>query len=239
MELTRREAIAVAAAAVAFGPFAVGAMDDQFTPGPEQLTDEELVLLRDAVEAARHASASDLVQNPKFAVLHPQPVFRELVKAVAKDAELGVCGGDEPGVRIVAAGTIKDVDGKAVSGAMLYAYHTSQKGWYSDKAAHIRAWAGDSRHARLFGYLRSGRDGSFRIRTIRPGGYPRSDLPQHIHIEVEAAGFVPMVTELLFDDDPRLTAAQRDRAKREGFLIASVLPGPEPVFRYEVVLKKA
>lgn len=128
-----------------------------------------------------------------------------------------------------------------IAGAVAYVYHTSAKGWYSDKAAHIRAWSGDTRHARLFGYLKTDEDGSFEVRTIRPGGYPRSTLPQHIHLEIEADGYAPLVTELLFDDDPCLTAELRDRAKREGFLIATLSAGlnNKPTFRYTVKLKKA
>jgi protocatechuate 3,4-dioxygenase beta subunit len=148
---------------------------------------------------------------------------------------------DEPGTRLVAAGTVEDSSGRPVAGATVYVYQTSSKGWYSDKAAHIRAWSGDARHARLFGYLKTGEDGAFEIRTIRPGGYPRSTLPQHIHFEVESEGYVPLATELLFDDDTRLTAEQRGRARREGFLIAAQSAGSRttPTFRYKVVLKKA
>src|SRR5262249_11285300 len=148
---------------------------------------------------------------------------------------------DEPGTRIIAKGTTVDPSGSPVAGAMVYVYHTSAKGWYSDNAAHIRAWAGDARHARLFGYLTTGREGSFQVRTIKPGGYPRSTLPQHIHFEVEADGYVPLNTELLFDDDPRLNAEQRERAKREGFIIAAREPGASerPTYRYIVGLKKA
>lgn len=234
----------MAAAAVAVGVLAGPALarrDEQFAPPPGLPTDDELVLLREAVEAARKSSASDLVRSSRFASLHPQPVFRQLVRAVARGPDLTIAADDEPGPRIAAMGVVKDDFGRPIPGAIMYAYHTSEKGWYSDKAAHIRAWAGDSRHARLFGYLRTGADGSFTIHTIRPGGYPRSDLPQHIHIEVDADGFEPRVTELLFDDDPRLTKAQRERAARDGFVIAAGSAGADgaAVFRYEVILKKA
>jgi protocatechuate 3,4-dioxygenase beta subunit len=252
MQMTRRQAIATGVVlSFARPPFlsaradgAVSAQTEpegQFTPPPSPPTDKELELLALAVETARHTGVSDLVQDERFLSLHPQPVFRELVKAVARDPVLTIPRSDEPGSRIIASGRIEIPSGAPVAGAIAYVYHTSAKGWYSDKAAHVRAWAGDTRHARLFGYLKTGDDGSFEIRTIRPGGYPRTDLPQHIHFEVDADGYQPRVTELLFDDDPRLTTAQRDRAKHEGFIIAAASGASEdkPTFRYKVVMTKA
>jgi protocatechuate 3,4-dioxygenase beta subunit len=182
-----------------------------------------------------------MVQDAQFMPLHGQPVFRELVKSIARDSVLTLPRDDEPGTRIVVKGTIIDPSRSPVAGALAYVYHTSAKGWYSDKAAHIRAWAGDARHARLFGYLKSGLQGSFEVRTIKPGGYPRSTLPQHIHFEVEAQGYLPLATELLFDDDPRLNSEQRERAKRERFIIAAPVPGPGgmTMYRHTVGLTKA
>jgi protocatechuate 3,4-dioxygenase beta subunit len=232
MEITRRQALVRASLAPIVAARALSALagqvvdaqaapDVQFTPPPSTPTDEDLQLLASAVENARRASASQLVQDARFIPLHAKPVFRQLVKLIARDSVLTIPRDEEPGTRIVVAGTVVGLSQRPVAGAVVYVYHTSAKGWYSDKAAHIRSWAGDARHARLFGYLKTGQDGSFEVRTIRPGGYPRSTLPQHIHLEVEADDYVPLATELLFDDDPRLTAERRDRAKREGFFIAA------------------
>ena len=191
MHRSRRQMIATAAAiplamstrffAACYGPRARSAKvtDAQFTAAPAAPTDQELQLLAAAVEAARRASASDLVQDARFSTLHAQPVFRLLVKAIARDSVLTVPREDEPGTRILAAGTIQDAAGHPVAGATAYVYHTSAKGWYSDKAAHIRAWSGDARHARLFGYLKTGADGSFEVHTIRPGGYPQHPAGAH------------------------------------------------------------
>jgi protocatechuate 3,4-dioxygenase beta subunit len=252
MEITRRQALVRASVAPIVASKALSALagqvadaqaatDAQFTPPPSAPTDEELQLLASAVESARRMSATQLVQDARFLPLHAQPIFRQLVKAIARDSVLTIPRDEEPGTRIVVAGSIVGPSGRPVAGAVAYVYHTSAKGWYSDKAAHIRSWAGDARHSRLFGYLKTGQDGSFEVRTIRPGGYPRSMLAQHIHLEVEANAYVPLATELLFDDDPRLTAEQRDHAKREAFFIAAQSPGLQnkPTYRYRVTLEKA
>jgi protocatechuate 3,4-dioxygenase beta subunit len=248
MKINRRQALATAAAftptmlswrALAASVPDVQTLDDiQFTPGPSPPTNEELQLFATAVDSARRVSASELIQDARFMPLHPQPVFRELVKAIAREPVLTIAREDEPGTRIDIQGTIVDPYQSPVAAAMVYVYHTSAKGWYSDKGAHIRSWAGDARHARLFGYLRTGPQGSFEVRTIKPGGYPKSTLPQHIHIEVEADGCIPLGTELLFDDDPRLNAEQRQRAKREGFLIAQRVSVERPTYRYTIGVRK-
>jgi protocatechuate 3,4-dioxygenase beta subunit len=92
-------------------------------------------------------------------------------------------------------------------------YHTDHRGYYSnDKAARDEA-------PRLFAYLRTDLQGRYEFRTIRPGGYPDSKVPQHIHYEVNAPGrTAPLITEFFFPDDPRLTAADRERAAHEKML---------------------
>jgi len=249
MEINRRQVLVTLAVATIVALSALAAQpteaqvpsDDQFTPPPSVPTDRELRLLASAVETARHVSASALLQDTRFRSLHPQPVFRQLVKAIARDSVLTIARDDEPGTRIIVKGIIADPSLSPVPGALAYVYHTSAKGWYSDKAAHIRSWAGDARHARLFGYLTTDAQGSFEVRTIKPGGYPRSSLPQHIHFEVEAAGYLPLATELLFDDDPRLNPEQRERAKREGLVIAArgLDTNGKPTYRYVIGLTKA
>ncbi|MGH7243160.1 MAG: hypothetical protein ACREJD_07070 [Phycisphaerales bacterium] len=248
MDISRREALtAVIAASLAASrsladlgagdPPVPVAPDTQFTPPPSSPTSEELELLYQAARAAKSSSPSQLLQDLRFMSLHPQPAFREIVKAAVRESTLSIAGDGEPGTRIIAKGKLVGPGNKPVAGALIYVYHTSSKGWYSDKAAHIRADSGDEKHARLFGYLLSAPDGSFEIRTIRPGGYPRSDLPQHIHIEVFAAEYQPWSSEFLFDDDPRLTKDQRARAEREGFLVAAPGPGAIPAFEYTVNLR--
>src|SRR6185436_19920793 len=130
----------------------------------------------------------------------------------------------EPGQRLHVRGTVSDAAGRPLPGALLYVYHTSAKGWYSDKAAHISGSSGDTRSARLFAYLRTDAAGRYEIHTIRPAGYPASDLPAHIHVQIETAGDPPRtrVTEIQFDDDPRLTPLWRERSRQEGFVIVSV-----------------
>src|SRR5262249_42120453 len=106
-------------------------LDVQFASPPDGLSDADLVRLAQAVEAARGASASQLVCDVRFLSLHPQPAFRDLVRGIAREPNLCIAREDEPGVRIFVRGRIVDKSGDLVGGAIAYAYHTSAKGWYA------------------------------------------------------------------------------------------------------------
>jgi protocatechuate 3,4-dioxygenase beta subunit len=70
----------------------------------------------------------------------------------------------------------------------------------------------DEPHARLSGVITTAADGRFEIRTIRPGGYPKSvhlgdrdrHIPAHIHIDVTASGHAERRAQVVFADDPLL-----------------------------------
>jgi protocatechuate 3,4-dioxygenase beta subunit len=169
-------------------------------------------------------STTDILTDAAFLPAHEWPRFRQLIHDSTQSSPLTIVTSTEPGLRLLVYGRVADESGQPVIGATLYVYHTSAKGWYSDRAAHISANQGDRKHARLFGYLKTDGDGRFELHTIRPAGYPDSDLPAHIHVEIEpaGAGLRSLVTEIQFDDDPRLTPEWRRRSKQEGFVIAKV-----------------
>jgi len=89
------------------------------------------------------------------------------------------------------------------------------------------------KNTRLFGYLITTQGGQYEFRTMRPVGYQRSTLPAHIHIEIKVAGHEPrtLISEILFEDDPRLTKEMRDRAVRERLFIFPVHREPSGVQR--------
>ena len=110
-------------------------------------------------------------------------------------------------------------NGNPQADKLVYVYQTSSKGWYADTAPHILQNEGDRNHARLFGYFKTDPNGKFEFTTIKPTGYPNSNLPAHIHIEVYLDEDKTFISELLFDDDPRLVGETRSRSIKEKFLI--------------------
>lgn len=109
----------------------------------------------------------------------------------------------EPGPTLSVSGVVVDPDGKPVPGASLYAYQTDAEGYYGVKPI------SDSQNPRLKILLRTDAQGQWSFDTIRPGSYPNSRAPGHIHFEVTAQGFLTRVSEIVFQGDPFITDAMR------------------------------
>ena len=109
----------------------------------------------------------------------------------------------EPGPALSVSGVVVDPDGKPVPSASLYAFQTDAEGYYGVKPA------SDNQNPRLKILLRTDAQGRWAFETIRPGSYPNSRAPGHIHFEVSAQGFSTKVFEIVFEGDPFITAQMR------------------------------
>lgn len=202
---------------------------------------EKLINEIDGKLAKGQVTISGILSSPQYMFLHSQIPFREVIKKHATTGKVKIITDTEPGKRITVKGVIQVRNGKPLSDALLYFYHTSDKGWYSDTAAHISGHEGDPGHARLFGYLKTDTKGHFEFETIQPKGYPNSDLPAHIHIMLWRNGRVVsrVPGELLFDDDPRLTPERRSRSLNERFLIEKNSGNlQKPVYFYKIIVRE-
>jgi protocatechuate 3,4-dioxygenase beta subunit len=121
---------------------------------------------------------------------------------------------DEKGEPMVISGRILRPDGKTpASGIVLYVYHTDAKGKYSPSLGQVKAL----RHGHLRGWVKTGADGRYEFRTIRPASYPDSDAAQHIHpIIYEPGKGYYWIDEYLFEDDPLLSAQARSSQEGRG-----------------------
>jgi protocatechuate 3,4-dioxygenase beta subunit len=112
----------------------------------------------------------------------------------------------EPGEALRLEGTVRGTDGQPRAGVIVYAYHTDGKGIYPAGEGLGAA----ARHGRLRGWAATDADGRYRFDTIRPAGYPGTNIPQHIHLHVIEHGRCSYyLDDVVFTDDPRLTSAQR------------------------------
>jgi hydroxyquinol 1,2-dioxygenase len=109
-------------------------------------------------------------------------------------------------------GTVRDLDGRPVPGAVLDVWQADAEGAYEAQL--------DVDEARLRGRFRPREDGTYCVRTIGPKGYTipmdgtvgdlisRTEIseyrPAHVHFRVDAPGFEPLVTHLFLKDAPYL-----------------------------------
>ena len=200
-------------------------------------------LIKEAVEKLKtnKATISQILTDKKYDAVHPETSFREIIKKHCKAETISITTDTIPGKKIKVLGTVKGNDGNPVAGALVYLYHTDSRGWYAADAPHVSMNEGDMRHARLFGYVKTDKDGKFELHTIKPSGYPQSDLPAHIHVHVTAEGYRDFVNEFLFDDDERLVGKIREDASRNRFMIAKPEKAESPFsqrFSYSITLQK-
>ena len=109
----------------------------------------------------------------------------------------------EPGQPLQVSGVVIGPDGVPISGASLYVYQTDHEGYYGVKPV------SDNRNPRLQLFLRSDAKGTWSFHTVKPGSYPNSRVPPHIHFEVSAAGRAQKIFEIVFEGDPFVTAEMR------------------------------
>ena len=121
---------------------------------------------------------------------------------------IAIAAADEPGDRMIVAGRVVGPDGQPLSGASLYVYQTDKDGIYSKPV-------NDSRTPRLRGSMRTDALGGYEYSTIKPGSYPNTRNPAHIHYVVNAPGFRERIFEIVFADDPLVDQRIRERAAQE------------------------
>jgi catechol 1,2-dioxygenase len=113
----------------------------------------------------------------------------------------------------VVTGTVVDLDGRPVVGALVDVWNTSAEGFYENQ---------DPRQAdmNLRGTFVTDENGQFRLRSIKPAGYPipvhgpvgdllraqgRHNMrPAHIHFLINKAGCKTQFSQVYSNDDPNL-----------------------------------
>jgi protocatechuate 3,4-dioxygenase, beta subunit len=133
----------------------------------------------------------------------------------------------EPGERLIVSGRVFAPDGKTPApGVTVYAYNTDAEGYYG---------AGHAEYPpRLYGWMKTDREGRFELRTIHPGSYPSMRVPAHIHFSAWGAGYpLQWFDELRFAGDRYLTPEMISQdAERGAFrTIQPLVRGQDAVLR--------
>lgn len=134
----------------------------------------------------------------------------------------------EPGEPLIVSGTIYSPDGKQpLEGITLYVYQTDAGGVYTTSG-------GDNRGTRIHGVMRTNAQGRYEFRTIKPGSYPNSRNPAHIHAYVSGPGYPEYwIDEYHFTDDPFISSEDKEKARALGSFspILSPTRGADGVLR--------
>ena len=117
----------------------------------------------------------------------------------------------EEGNRLVISGTVFRSDGKTLyPDLVVYLYQTDATGVYNKSD---RSW----KRPRLHGWIKTGKNGKYEIRTIKPGSYPGSRNPAHIHAIVRLPNEdAKWIDDFLFDGDPYLGKDDHSRFAEKG-----------------------
>ncbi|MGF6663092.1 catechol 1,2-dioxygenase [Paraburkholderia atlantica] len=120
---------------------------------------------------------------------------------------------DEDAGPLVIRGTVKDLDGKPVAGALVECWHANSKGFYS----HFDPTGAQSEF-NLRGAVKTGADGKYEFRTLMPVGYGcpahgatqqllnvlgrHGNRPAHVHFFVSSDGHRKLTTQFNIEGDP-------------------------------------
>ena len=184
----------------------------QFLTATGQMCDanrQEFILLSDTlglsslVEMLTHDGAEGSTENT---VLGPFYVPGSPARAMGESMLVDPDDGD----RVVIRGTVRDIDGRPIEGAVLDCWQNATAGFYAVQQPD------EQTPENLRGIYTTGADGRYEIRTVRPVPYPipsdgpAGDLlkahgrnwmrPGHTHMWVRADGYKDLITHV-FDEE--------------------------------------
>jgi protocatechuate 3,4-dioxygenase, beta subunit len=122
---------------------------------------------------------------------------------------------NEPGPKVEISGVAYQRDGKTpAKDVVFYVYHTDQTGNYTP-GPNAKGW--EKRNGRIRGWVKTDQKGFYKFYTLKPGHYPNTNIPAHIHIVVkEPDKNEYYIDEYLFSGDPFLTASEISRQEKRG-----------------------
>lgn len=135
--------------------------------------------------------------------------------AAALDWQTQISTPAEVGESFVFEGVVYQANGKTPApNVVLYAYHTNADGLYAN-GSDESTWS--RRHGRLRGWVKTGADGRYRFKSIKPAPYPNDVLPAHVHITVLEPERQPYwIDDIVFDGEFGVTAKYRKSMVNKG-----------------------
>ncbi len=171
---------------------------------------QEFILLSDVLGVSMLV---DAINNRKPTGASESTVLGPFHVADAPELPMGanICL-DHNGEDMVISGRILDTDGKPIAGAVLDVWQANDEGFYDVQQQGIQP------DFNLRGVFRTGEDGRYWFRAVKPKYYPIPDdgpvgqmlgalgrhpyRPAHLHYIIKAEGFETLVTHIFDPDDP-------------------------------------
>ena len=117
--------------------------------------------------------------------------------------------------KMLVTGVVMKPDGRTPApNVVLYIYHTNQAGIYPKRPGllPVGRW-----HGYLRGWVRTNARGEYFFYTCRPAHYPGRTIPEHIHVHVKEPDKTDYyIDDFVFEDDPVLSSAERNRPNKRG-----------------------
>ncbi len=103
------------------------------------------------------------------------------------------------GAPLFITGLVTGKSCRAIANAEIDVWHANAQGTYSDLSV---CGGSDGATFRWRGRQFSSQDGAWGLQSIYPGSF--QNRPIHIHLQVTAPGYQPLITQIYFQDDPFL-----------------------------------
>jgi catechol 1,2-dioxygenase len=175
---------------------------------------QEFILLSDVLGVSMLV---DAINNRKPSGASESTVLGPFHVAGAPELPMGanICL-DQKGEDLVIHGHVRDVEGKPIAGATLDVWQANDEGFYDVQQKGIQP------DFNLRGLFRTGPDGSYWFRAVKPKYYPiphdgpvgqllgelgrHPNRPAHLHFILKADGYQPLVTHIFDPDDPYINS---------------------------------
>jgi protocatechuate 3,4-dioxygenase beta subunit len=172
--------------------------------------------------------------------------FYPVVATKDKDFDLTKINGqayESLGEAIFIIGGVFDTDGLPVEDVTVDLWQANAAGRYSHP--HDTNPAPIDENFQGWAIVQSGKDGEFRFKTVLPGAYPVGDgwtRPPHIHFKVTKKGYIELITQMYFPDQPlnqvdRLL--QRKNIEAQTLMIAEKSDRKDSSYYFRIVIEKA
>ena len=175
---------------------------------------QEFILLSDVLGVSMLV---DAINNRKPSGASESTVLGPFHVAGAPELPMGanICL-DQKGENMVIHGHVRDVEGKPIAGATLDVWQANDEGFYDVQQKGIQP------DFNLRGLFRTGPDGSYWFRAVKPKYYPiphdgpvgqllgelgrHPNRPAHLHFILKADGYQPLTTHIFDPEDPYINS---------------------------------